>query len=99
LDRYEGVPEDYAKQMLKISPVKKDGSENWKGRDSPVEALVYVDTLRQTLSPPKQEYIARMNHAISDGEDLGVPKQFIKDILRKSIPEIRDETAHSTVAR
>lgn len=60
-------------------------------KDSPVEtdkkALVYVDFLRVKESEPKTEYIYRMNLAITDALNEGVPEDYIEKYLRPFIPD------------
>jgi gamma-glutamylcyclotransferase len=85
LDRNEGVPFAYTKEMQKINfrPVEViDHEPEWKS----VEMLVYVDRERTAPSKPKEEYIHRMNMGIRDAIDAGVPKAYIHNVLRKFIP-------------
>ena len=56
-----------------------------KGSDN-VEALVYIDVVRKKTSTPKEEYIYRMNMAIADGLEKGIPEEYIDNNLRKFIP-------------
>lgn len=51
------------------------------------QVLVYVDEDRVCVGPPKREYIPRMNRAIREAETLGFPKQWVRDVMRKHIPE------------
>lgn len=74
LDRCEGVPYAYVKQM---HGVQMDGSV--------VEALVYVDNVRTQEGRIGGEYITRMNHAISDARDKGIPEWYIKKYLEAAI--------------
>ncbi|CAG8116396.1 unnamed protein product [Penicillium nalgiovense] len=59
------------------------GLEN-KGK---VPVLVYVDENCVGMSKPKFEYIARMNRAIRESVDLGVPMGWVEGVMRKFIPE------------
>lgn len=52
-----------------------------------VKVLVYVDENCVTLSEPKFEYIARMNRGIRESVQLGVPQQWVDEVIRKFIPE------------
>jgi len=74
LDRYEGVPNEYVKQM---HGVEMDGKV--------VEMLVYIDTMRTQEGTIKQEYITRMNHAILDARTKGMPEWYIKKYLVAAI--------------
>jgi hypothetical protein len=49
--------------------------------------LVYVDEERLILGPPRAEYIPRMNRAIRECKALGVPGDWLEDVLRKFIPK------------
>lgn len=51
------------------------------------KALVYVDFLRVEESEPKTEYIYRMNLAITDALNEGVPEDYIEKYLRPFIPD------------
>lgn len=74
LDKYEGVPNAYVKQM---HGVEMDGKV--------VQMLVYIDTMRTQEGTIKQEYITRMNHAISDARTKGMPEWYIEKYLVAAI--------------
>lgn len=79
LDVYEGVPDKYEKQVHTV---------NVPDTEETREVLVYVDVQRTKPHPtPKHEYIHRMNMAIHDGVEKGVPEAYIKKVLRPYIPE------------
>lgn len=86
LDGYEGVPESYIKEILPIEFARggKDGSLI-EGKKV-IDALVYVDVARTTESKPKTEYIYRMNMAIVDGIEMGIPQEYFEKYLRPFIP-------------
>jgi len=48
--------------------------------------LVYIDVVRKKIGPPKDEYVYRMNMAIADALEKGVPKDYIDKNLRQFIP-------------
>lgn len=52
-----------------------------------VPTLVYVDEERVVLGPPTAEYIPRMNRAIRESEALGVPGDWLEEVLRRFIPK------------
>ncbi|KAJ5929730.1 hypothetical protein N7454_006680 [Penicillium verhagenii] len=79
---------DYNKWYCPATIVRwLDGEHRLKteiGEQIPV--LVYVDEERVMLSPPKTEYIARMNRAILESVALGVPEKWVEEVMRRSIP-------------
>jgi len=75
LDICEGVPYAYVKQMHEVEML--DGKV--------VEGLVYVDILRLKEGQIRQEYIARMDHGISDALEKGMPEWYIKKYLVPAI--------------
>lgn len=91
LDRNEGVPIAYTKELLPCT--------FWSGTTStPVDVskpptdeerkmLVYIDRERTAPSEPKEEYVYRMNKGIDDALALGVPKKYVDEVMRKFIPE------------
>lgn len=87
LDRYEGVPSAYKKELI---PVEYLGSHDY-GQEQDglriVEALVYVDDIRKDPGAPKTEYINRMNLAIKDALQEGTPEEYIIKYLREYIPD------------
>ncbi|EPS30895.1 hypothetical protein POX_b02108 [Penicillium oxalicum] len=53
-----------------------------------VRVLVYVDEEHVLMSRPKAEYIPRMDRAIREAEALGMDGKWLKEVLRKDIPEV-----------
>ena len=80
LNRYEG--NQYERQTIPIELVNKEDRQF----KNAVESLVYVDVERKSESQPKQEYVYRMNMAISDALQEGVPSDYIDKYLRPFIP-------------
>ncbi|CAG8903085.1 unnamed protein product [Penicillium egyptiacum] len=81
----------YSKWFVKADVVTwLDGAEgvraSLENREGKVPALVYVDENCVRLSEPKFEYIARMNRAIRESVDLGVPVGWVDSVMRKFIP-------------
>ncbi len=60
-------------------------------KDSPVETktkvLVYIDFLRIKASKSKEEYIHRMNMALADAVNEGVPEDYVEKYIRSFIPK------------
>ncbi|CBX90669.1 hypothetical protein LEMA_P057030.1 [Plenodomus lingam JN3] len=89
LDRNEGVPVAYTKEKLEC--------DFWKGTtetkvdtkgpaDEKVKMLVYIDRQRTAPDEPREEYIYRMNQGITDAVKMGVPKEYVNEVMRKYIP-------------
>lgn len=80
----------YNKWFVEADVVKwLDGAEGFKAGldEGKVPVLVYVDENCVKLSGPKFEYIARMNRAIRESVGLGVPKEWVEEVMRKFIPK------------
>jgi gamma-glutamylcyclotransferase len=100
LDRSEGVPDAYTKEILGCDfwPAvngDQDGSSkpvNVTG-DEPEERdmMVYINRNAVTPSKPKEEYVDRMNMGIRDAVAAGVPEEYVKEVMRKFIPEGKGE--------
>ena len=100
LDRSEGVPLAYTKETLGCDfwPAvngDQDGSSkpvNVTG-DEPEERdmMVYINRNAVTPSKPKEEDVDRMNMGIRDAVAAGVPEEYVKEVMRKFIPESKDE--------
>jgi hypothetical protein len=88
LDGYEGVPDSYIKKILPIGFTGDGASGNLNEGKKVMDVLVYVDVERSTESVPKTEYIYRMNMAIADGIEKGIPKEYFEKYLRPFIPEV-----------
>lgn len=56
------------------------------GKRGEVPVLVYVDEGRVVPSPPKKEYIARMNRGIWEAEELGLSAKWVEEVIRPYIP-------------
>ena len=89
LDRNEGVPSSYTKEMVNVDFWEsKDG----KGVDVRFQGvkkdvLVYIDRKRVTDDKPQEEYVHRMNMGIKDAVDSGIPSAYVKKVMRPSISE------------
>ncbi|KAF9883108.1 alpha mannosidase-like protein [Aspergillus nanangensis] len=57
-----------------------------RGDDGEVPVLVYVDEERVRVASPRDEYIPRMNRAIRESGELGFPKKWTEEVMRKFIP-------------
>ena len=87
LDRAEGVPYSYEKEVLDIHLVSSaDGSQ--VRLEVKVQALVYVDYKRTTPSTSKEEYITRMNRGIRNAVEKGMDMEYVEKVMR---PFIREE--------
>jgi hypothetical protein len=48
-----------------------------------VKVLTYVDELRTGEGPILKNYIRRMNRAIEEGVELGVPRRWVDKVMRR----------------
>jgi gamma-glutamylcyclotransferase len=80
LNRYEG--DQYQRQTIPIELINKEDLQS----KNTVDSLVYVDVERKSESLPKKEYVYRMNMAIADALQEGVPSDYIDKYLRPFIP-------------
>jgi hypothetical protein len=81
---------DYNKWYFPAEIVEWIGEEDHPlktGKGELVPTLVYVDEERVILGPPKASYIPRMNRAIRESEALGIPEDWLEEVLRKFIPK------------
>lgn len=89
LDRNEGVPSSYTKEIVNIDYWEsKDG----KGVDVSFQGvkkdvLVYINRKRVTDDKPQEEYVHRMNMGIKDAVDAGIPSAYVKKVMRPFISE------------
>ncbi|KAJ5355750.1 hypothetical protein N7517_010359 [Penicillium concentricum] len=79
----------YNKWFVEADVVKWLDGEGVRGLEDKgkVPVLVYVDENCIKLAGPKFEYIARMNRAIRESVDLGVPMEWVEEVMRKFIPK------------
>ncbi|SMR52929.1 unnamed protein product [Zymoseptoria tritici ST99CH_1E4] len=94
LDMNEGVPIAYTKELL--------GCELWEAKhgDKPdrskdpkqVDMLVYINRKLTTPSKSRTEYVYRMNKGIKDALKEGMPEEYVKQVMRKFIPEVEDSS-------
>lgn len=105
LDRNEGVPYAYTKEMPRVDFWRHaledldDRIDVEAEKSTRKEVLVYVDRKRTTDSKPKEEYIIRMNNGIEDAVRFGMPHQYVNDVMRKFIPEPDGEEDEGMVAK
>jgi len=97
LDLNEGVPVAYTKEYLECdfwsageasAPLDKHKKVNTSETPSNKrDMLVYIDRNRTAPDEPRKEYVYRMNQGISDAVKLGVPQEYVDDVMRKYIPK------------
>lgn len=100
LDRNEGVPIDYVKEMLKVEVTWADTAQPRASDDGireggKVEVLVYIDHERVQESTPNEEYVWRMNMGIADAVARGMTPEYVEKYLR---PFIRVESQEKVEA-
>lgn len=100
LDRNEGVPFAYTKELLWVEFwSSKNGSPVDLNSDAEkVEMLVYIDRERTVDARPKEEYVHRMNNGIRDGLLEGIPREYVQSQLRSFI-SIRGEEELGDLAK
>ncbi|KAL9095278.1 MAG: hypothetical protein Q9165_002534 [Trypethelium subeluteriae] len=97
LDRNEGVPKAYTKEMLEVEFWEK--GEEGKALDvgkkpETRKMLVYINrALTSGKFKAKEEYVHRMNMGIADALKEGVPRTYVEKVLRHWIPEEEEENA------
>ena len=73
----------YAKRYLPVEILQ------WYRAPSSIQttiALVYVDELRVEESAAKTEYVGRMNRALREAGELGLPEEWVRRVVRRCIP-------------
>ena len=94
LDKNEGVPVAYTKEMLECEFWPSDTEHKVDTSKDPEKKegmLVYIDRNRVQPDKPREEYIYRMNQGITDAVKLGVPEDYVRDVMRKYIPAQEDD--------
>jgi gamma-glutamylcyclotransferase len=96
LDKNEGVPYAYTKEILAVDFWPATSTESTTSVDTAAkpekkDMLVYIDRTKTKDSKPKKEYIVRMNHGIDDALAAGVPKEYVNKVIRKSIPPLDEK--------
>jgi len=95
LDVNEGVPFAYEKAYLAVdiwftldaqTPIDPHSTSEIK-RD----VLVYIDHQRTQDDAPRAEYVHRMNYGIADALRLGMPREYVEDVIRNFIPAEGDD--------
>lgn len=93
LDRNEGVPVAYTKEVMECDfwAVEENSSSSLPANTSEppekVRMLVYINREQKTPSEPKREYVYRMNMGIRDAVKEGVPEGYVRGVMRRFIPE------------
>ena len=83
LDGYEGVPHNYDKNDKKVLPLELISDGETEKRT--IHAMVYIDR-RTSPGVPAAEYIHRLNMAIKDGLQKGIPQSYFDKYFRPSVP-------------
>lgn len=85
LDRYEGAPDIYGKEIHPVQSRMSPG-DGETATKKPIDTLVYIDTVNTSPGVPKTEYIHRINMAVKDGLENGVPQSYVDKYIRPFIP-------------
>lgn len=94
LDGFELVPIHYIKRILAVEIIHNEGSLLAIEKKN-IDALVYVDVERVIDGPPKEEYITRINMAVADAMQKGIPKDYIDKYVRPFIPAQTSQSEES----
>lgn len=87
LDRCEGVPFAYQKEMITVTVVTTTSAAPSLEEHSSIPALVYVDRARQTGAAPWPEYVDRMKRGVDEATArFGLPAGYVDAVIRKWIP-------------
>ncbi|OOF90113.1 hypothetical protein ASPCADRAFT_179714 [Aspergillus carbonarius ITEM 5010] len=78
----------YNKWVVEAEVVSWIGAGDGREKRKTVPVLVYVDEKRVSRGPPKAEYIPRMNRAIRESVELGLPARWAEEVMRPSIPSM-----------
>ncbi|KAL9051358.1 MAG: hypothetical protein Q9162_006060 [Coniocarpon cinnabarinum] len=92
LDRNEGVPWAYQKNLIEVEfwKAEEEGMPVDVGDQSKMERkqmLVYMDENGLIEDEPRNEYVFRMG--IDDAIHAGVPVEYVQRVMRRYIPEMR----------
>lgn len=91
LDRNEGVPVAYTKEVLGCdfwnATLGDGGVANVTAKPEKVDMLVYINRHQVKPSEPKEEYVYRMNRGIEDAVREGVPEGYVREVMRRFIGE------------
>jgi gamma-glutamylcyclotransferase len=100
LDKNEGVPVAYTKENLpcdfwSAGPPSSPESKHREidTSDAPTysrDMLVYIDRKRIVPDEPREEYVYRMNQGIVDAVEMGVPREYVDEVMRMYIPEEKE---------
>jgi gamma-glutamylcyclotransferase len=101
LDGNEGVPYAYEKEMITCEfwDEKSQGHEETVTKGEMSKMLLYVDRKRTEDAEPKKEYVHRMNMGIADAIKMGVPESYVKEVLRKFIPDEKGDEEIQELAK
>ncbi|KAI0300436.1 hypothetical protein B0F90DRAFT_1629819 [Multifurca ochricompacta] len=85
LDKYEGVPHDYEKRIIRLELIMSSDEGKTVERRA-IDALAYIDFNRTSRDIPKMEYIHRINMGIKDALQKGIPQSYVDRYIRLFIP-------------
>jgi gamma-glutamylcyclotransferase len=83
LDRYENVPIYYEKKIHPVEFIPCSGDGETEKRT--ISALVYIYS-GTTSGIPAAEYVHRLNMAIKDALQEGIPQSYVDKYLRPLVP-------------
>ena len=83
LDGYENAPHFYEKKIHSVEFIPCSGDGETEKRT--INALVYIYD-STTPGIPTAEYVPRMNMAIKDGLQKGIPQSYVDKYMRPLVP-------------
>ena len=88
LDGFEGVPEDYTKEIHSIELWEHGEmtTEPFVESGTMTQALIYIDRIRVKKDRPKEEYIGRMRKGILEAAQKGIPLGWMKAVMGEFLP-------------
>ncbi|KAK4552289.1 hypothetical protein LTR86_010459 [Recurvomyces mirabilis] len=103
LDRNEGVPRAYTKEWMQVdywkASTEPDDLACQERKAKKVDMLVYINRKQISEAEPKEEYIYRINMGIKDAVKEGMPEEYVRQVMRRFIPEDEDEVVEGVVEK
>ncbi|KAJ3541355.1 hypothetical protein NMY22_g3916 [Coprinellus aureogranulatus] len=86
LDRSEGVPYNYTKELLSVEFALVDECLPEERAKVVRQVMAYVNRERTVPGEAWEEYIGKVNNGILDGVKYGIPEGYVEKYFRPFIP-------------